>query len=129
VAIAEIATTESHRAGGLAKGAKVRAARARAAVVDRIVDGMDAEEIAPAAYRLVMSTMCKLEDELPDVPITSALDAVRIAQAMEIAHKIGRLASGQSTSNVAHATMSDEERRERMAQLANMAQRDTTPPA
>jgi hypothetical protein len=129
VSIVDHATTETRRKGSQALVAKRDIARKRTYAVDQIVAGMDAEDIAPAAYRLVMRTMVKLEDELPDVPITSALDAVRIAQAMEIAHKIGRLASGQSTSNVAHATMSDEERRERMAQLGRMAQGDTPPPA
>jgi len=50
--------------------------------------------------------------------VNTPLDAHRLASTAEILHRIGRLASGQSTSNVAHAqAMSEEERRERMAYL------------
>lgn len=91
----------------------------------RIITELD--DIAPAALETTLRGLRRGLDALDEVPIDNALDAKRVLESAEIAHRISRLASGQSTSNVAHRdAMSDEERRERMAYLrSRIGQLDT----
>ena len=101
---------------------------ARAQVVDRVVS--ETEDLAPAALSAALAFVAKLEEALPGLDIDDMLSAQRAANTAEIIHRISRLASDQSTANVAHATLSDDERRDRMAHLrsiaeANAAARDT----
>ena len=112
---------------------QARWARERRAseVAYRIVTELD--DVAPAALDAALRGLARGGAALDEVPIETPLDAKRVMEAAEIAHRISRLASGQSTANVAHAQLSDEERRERMAQLraiaeANAAARDAAPP-
>lgn len=96
-------------------------------VAYRIVTELD--DVAPAALDAALRGLARGGEALETVPIETPLDAKRVMEAAEIAHRISRLASGQSTANVAHAALSDEERKERMAQLraiaeANQAARD-----
>lgn len=85
--------------------------------------------MAPAALAASLALIEKVQNASAELEIEDPLGLQRMANAAEIVHRISRLASGQSTANVAHAQLSDEERRERMAQLraiaeANAAQRD-----
>lgn len=90
--------------------------REKAAVVRRVVSETD--DLAPAAFRTVLELISQVEEGVATLTPTNALDAHRLAATAEILHKIGRLASGQSTANVAHAqAMTEEERKERMAYL------------
>jgi hypothetical protein len=53
-----------------------------------------------------------------DVPSPKTwLDVLRMAQTVEILYRIYRLAADQSTANVRHVHLTDEGRRELMAQL------------
>jgi hypothetical protein len=99
----------------------------RTEVVDRVVS--ETEDLAPAALSAALAFVARLEEALPGLDIDDMLSAQRAANTAEIIHRISRLASGQSTANVAHAQLTDEERKERMAHLrsiaeANQAQRD-----
>lgn len=105
----------------------------RADVVSRVVS--ETEDLAPAALETALALIAKVAEGLPGIEIDDPLAAQRLANTAEIVHRISRLASGQSTANVAHAQLSDEERRERMAQLRAIAEAnavaraaDTTPP-
>ena len=90
--------------------------KAKAEVIRRVVSETD--DLAPAAFRTVLSIVDQVEQGMDVLQVNTPLDAHRLASTAEILHRIGRLASGQSTSNVAHAqAMSEEERRERMAYL------------
>ena len=90
--------------------------KAKAEVIRRVVSETD--DLAPAAFRTVLTIVDQVEQGIFDIEVNNALDAHRLASTAEILHRIGRLATGQSTSNVAHAqAMSEEERRERMAYL------------
>jgi len=109
------------RRRGLERSLEVRrekAARRREKelAIRRVVSETD--DLAPAAFRTVLELIRQVEDGLDGLTVGSPLDAQRLASAAETLHRIGRLASGQSTANVAHAqTMTDEERKERMAYL------------
>lgn len=127
VTITQHATHESRSKGGRAKGANAAALQRRSATVALIVDGMAAEEIAPASYTVALELIAHAADALPGIKVETALDLHRVAQTAEIIFKIARLASGESTQNVAHAHLTDDERRDRMRQLAAMGS-DTTPP-
>ena len=99
-----------------------RAARTEA--VWRIADEVD--DVAPAALEAALRLIERAAREAEEVEVTSALDLSRVAASAEILHRISRLASGQSTANVAHAgPMSAEERSEAEASLRS---RLTTPP-
>ena len=99
-----------------------RAARTEA--VWRIADEVD--DVAPAALEAALRLIERAAREAEEVEVTSALDLSRVAASAEILHRISRLASGQSTANVAHAgPMSAEERAEAEAYLRS---RLTTPP-
>ena len=96
----------------------------RAEIAYRLVS--EVEDVAPATLDAVLMLVTAARDA--DVTIESSLDLLRTAQTAEILHRISRLANGQSTANVAHATMTDEERRERMAQLRAIQHDTATPP-
>lgn len=89
------------------------------------------EDVHPAALSATLSLLRKIEDGTADLDVETWLDAQRAANTAEIAHRISRLASGQSTSNVAHA--GDTDRAARIAELrARLEQHngdDTTPAA
>ena len=89
-------------------------------VVYRVVTELD--DLAPAALSAALAIIHKLEDALPDLEVDDMLSAQRAANTAEIIHRISRLASGQSTANVAHAAMTDDERHARMAQLRAIAE-------
>jgi hypothetical protein len=90
----------------------------RSLVVWEIVKEAD---LSPAVLAQTMAVVRALQTDGTLPPVETWLDAQRAATVAETLHKIHRLASNQSTANVAHAApMSDEERRERMAQLARM---------
>ena len=135
-----MALTPESRARGIERSAQVRTERMmrRAAASDiayRVVTELD--DVAPAALQAALVAMQRAGEELPGVTVETPLDVKRVAETAEILHRISRLASGQSTANVAHAQLTDEERKERMAHLrsiaeANQAQRDAdaaAPPA
>ena len=123
-------TPEDGRKGAHAVNALKRQRRTdlakRVTVVDAIVSELD--DVHPATLRACLSIAKALEDGGADIPIEDWLDAQRAANTAEILHRISRLANGQSTANVAHATMTDEERRERMAQLRAIQHDTATPP-
>lgn len=97
-------------------------------VAYRIVTELD--DVAPAALQAALVALQRASDALEEVPVETTLDAKRVAETAEIVHRISRLASGQSTANVAHANMSDEERAERMAYLrSRIGQLDADTPA
>jgi hypothetical protein len=78
---------------------------------------MAADGIAPAAYDAALALVAKAMEALPTIPIETSLDLVRVAQTADLVYRIGRLASGLSTSNVAHASLTPEDRDERRARL------------
>jgi hypothetical protein len=119
--------TQSDTLKGAQRGVEVRrqqmAERAvRAEIVYRAVTELD--DVAPAALSAVFALIERANAEAETIEVESALDLHRVAGAAEILHRISRLASGQSTSNVAHAT-TDDERAERIRELrARLAQHD-----
>jgi Mg2+ and Co2+ transporter CorA len=123
-------TPEDGRKGALAVNEQRRLAtelrRRQLAVADAIVD--EVSDLSPAALRAVLAITQRVEDELAAIEVSEALDLQRMANTAEILHRIHRLASGQSTSNNAHATLTDEERAARLAQLRAMSgQREESP--
>lgn len=82
--------------------------------VDRVTEAVEEGEIGQAALRTALEWTNKLETA-DDIAVETTLDAVRAAAVVETLHKVHRLASGQSTANVAHATLTDEERATRVA--------------
>jgi ABC-type branched-subunit amino acid transport system ATPase component len=105
--------------GGKASVAKRQALaverRTRAEVVWRLVDETD--DLSPAA----LAAALMLIERLTADPDCDPLAVLRLANAAEIVHRISRLASGQSTANIARRDMTDDERREQMARLRAMA--------
>lgn len=70
----------------------------RAQAVDRIIDGLEVEQIAPLAYTAAMRMMEHAATaELPEVK--STLDLERIANASRTLFTVARLAAGESTAN------------------------------
>ena len=93
----------------------------KAATVATVVD--EVGDLSPAALATALEVVTRVAQSLDDgLPIDNWLDAKRASEVAETVHRIARLAAGQSTANVAHATvqLTDEERRERMAQLRAM---------
>lgn len=83
-------------------------------------------DIAPAALEAAFFGLRRGTEAMEDVPIETTLDVKRLMESADLAHRIYRLASGQSTSNVAHAT-TDDERAERIRELrARLTQHDAT---
>ena len=112
-------TTEDRRKGAEVvnrrrMAAKVEEARA-VEIVRRLVS--ESEDVAPAALSAALRLIEKVESAAADMEIDDPLSLQRMANAAEIIHRVSRLASGQSTSNTAHAVLTDEERRERMARI------------
>lgn len=87
------------------------------------------DDVHPAALNAALVAIQRAEQGIGEVPVETTLDVQRLANTAEIIHRISRLASGQSTSNVAHA--GDQDRAERLAALrARLAQSDdAAPPA
>lgn len=111
---------ESRRRGQV-RSLEVRRAKAvlrdqREAAIRRVVS--ETGDLAPAALEAVLDLVVQVRDGLERFVVDSPLDAMRMANAAETLYRIARLASGQSTSNVAHGkALSDEERAERLAYL------------
>jgi len=85
-------------------------------VVRRVVD--ETRDLAPAALETVLELVVQVRDGMANIEVNNPLDATRMANTAEVLYRIARLASGQSTANVAHAkSLSDEERAERIAYL------------
>jgi len=111
---------ESRERGRL-KSLEVRRQKAlerqlKSEVVRRVVD--ETRDLGPAALETVLQLVLQVRDGLDNLPINNTLDAHRMANTAEVLYKIARLASGQSTANVAHAkSLSDEERAERITYL------------
>ncbi len=109
------------RRRGQQKSLEVRRRKAlerqlKSEVVRRVVD--ETRDLAPAALETVLELVVQVRDGLDKLPVNNTLDAHRLANTAEVLYKIARLASGQSTANVAHAkSLSDEERAERIAYL------------
>jgi uncharacterized protein YheU (UPF0270 family) len=98
----------------------------RSEVVHRVVS--ETADLAPAALDAALRLVERLGTDGAELEIETTLDAQRLANVAEIVHRISRLASGQSTANVAHAT-TDDERRARLAELrSRMAQHDDGTP-
>lgn len=111
------------RLGGLSRAKKYRELRQKSDQVWQIVTELD--DVAPSALEATLVFISRAAEAVEEVEIASALDLHRVAGAAEILHRISRLASGQSTSNVAHA--GDTERAERIAELrARLAQHEQT---
>lgn len=130
-----MALTHEDRLKGAQRALEVRQERIlerarRTQLVDRVVS--ETEDLAPAALDAALRLVERLGRDGAELEIETTLDAQRLANVAEIVHRISRLASGQSTANVAHA--SSEDRAARIAELkARLAQHDddgtTTTPA
>ena len=115
------------KASALAKRRRILERAERIQVVDRVVDELD--DVSPAALEAALVGLVRGQAALADVPIDNALDAKRVLEAAEIAHRIARLASGQSTSNNLSVSLSAEERAEHMAYLrSRIGQTDSDAP-
>ena len=84
--------------------------------IERMAQELDHSQVGPvtlaAAFKLAI--ICATGE----VPVPKdALERKRLAETAEILHRIARLELGESTSNIAHATASNEERTEQLAQL------------
>jgi len=90
-------------------------------MVYKLVSELD--DLSPAALRTALTIVRELDRQGGELPIDNWLDAKRAADTAETVHRIHRLAAGQSTANVAHANLTDDERREYLARL-----RGETPP-
>jgi hypothetical protein len=117
--------TPAKAAEGRAKALAVRQERVlarqqKADAVWRVVD--ETEDLAPATLRAVMALVERAEQAAELMDVDDPLDLQRVAQSAEILHRISRLASNQSTSNVAsQKVMTDDERRELLARLRGTA--------
>lgn len=111
---------EAGQQSGLARRQAIIERAARAQVVDRVVS--ETEDLAPAALAASLALIEKVQNASAELEIEDPLGLQRMANAAEIVHRISRLASGQSTANVAHAQLTDEERKERMAHLRSIAE-------
>jgi hypothetical protein len=130
--VAHSFTPEETRRGAEVSNAKQAAIRAerdrRSLVVWEIVSEVD--DLAPATLAAALRIVEQVAASGAELPVESWLDAQRAANAAEIIHRISRLASNQSTSNVAsQKVMSDDERRELLARLRGTAasQPDSAP--
>ena len=112
-------TPEERSRGGHAGTAALRRKREeldkRSLTVWQVVD--ETQDLSPAALSAAMDGIRAVAEGLSTVVPEDALDLQRIANATEILHRIHRLASGQSTSNNAHASLTDDERAARLARL------------
>jgi len=111
------------KAGGLARNKQRMAAVAKATEIWAVVDELG--DVSPAALRVALGIIRQIELEGAQLPIEDWLDAQRATGIAVELHKLHRLASGQSTANVAHAAMSEEERKERMSYLRSLAGQTT----
>jgi hypothetical protein len=121
-------TPEDGRKGALAvaklKNDRNLARRQKAEVVWRIVD--ETEDLGPAALAAALTLIERLAED----PDADPLAVLRLANAAETVHRISRLASNQSTSNVAQQkVMTDDERRELLARLRGTAAAQADLPA
>lgn len=109
------------RRRGQVRSLEVRRQRAlekklKSEVVRRVVD--ETRDLAPATLETVLELVVQVRDGMANLEVNDPLDAMRMANTAETLYRIARLASGQSTANVAHGkTLSDEERAERIAYL------------
>lgn len=92
--------------------------RRKSVAVHRFVD--EIEDLSPALLEASLGIAEKILESAHLVPILTWLDAQRAATTAEILHRISRLASGQSTNNNLTLTITDEERKERMAYLRQL---------
>lgn len=94
-------------AGGKASAIARRQAMARDArrqeIMNRVLDGA-AELIPDLAYTAAVACMAQVLEN-GDLPMDTQLDRQRAAETSKTLFTIARLASGESTSNVAHATV------------------------
>lgn len=90
--------------------------RERSLAIHEIVS--EAQDLSPESLAGALTVARLIREGSDALPMESWLDAQRAANVAEILHRVHRLASGQSTTNVAHAgPMTDDERRARIAEL------------
>lgn len=91
--------------------------KAKRAFVDALVAEWELGDIGQAGLVGAMQGIAHLAEALPALEINTSLDAVRVAQTVEILFKIHRLATGQSTSNAAALSVDVTELASRKAEL------------
>lgn len=89
----------------------------RAYRIANLVDQVDQGSIGQSALETAFDAILRLEQELPSVPVNDTLDVYRLGQVADALFKIHRLATGQSTSNAAHATVDPVELQARLSAL------------
>lgn len=105
------------RNGTLARHQKRLEAGARAATIAPLVDAIQQGSIGQAALEATLRMLARLDDAIPNIPVEDSLDADRLARALSEVFKVHRLATGQSTSNAAHATVSADDVASKLAEL------------
>lgn len=113
-------TPADHQRGGIRSGQarlRLRAERAdRSAILGTVLNHLEREQIAPELLEHAVNLIRRASDA--DVDIRSASDVRHLAEAGKIIHGMARLELGESTANVAHASIQD-----RMAQAAELQAR------
>lgn len=96
----------------------------RRQAVDKLIDWADRENLPNAALAATLTAIQRGAQALDAVPLETALDVLRSAEAARIWHSLMRLELGESTSNVATAAVNPEEL---AARLAKVREQDTQP--
>jgi hypothetical protein len=104
---------------------QARVRRAKSEVIARMVADLDADDIPVAAYAGALQLMLDVLENGTTVPIENRLDVQRTADAAKTLFTIARLASGESTSNVASVNVNADQLAARLAALQGG---DITPP-
>ena len=113
-------TLRGARAGAVERTRGAAERRKHVYEVYRLIDDADREGISTMSLAAALVLIENALAEAGSVPVETTLDVLRLMNAAETAYRISRLASDQSTSNVAHNVMTPEERRARLAELRGM---------
>ena len=102
---------------------------AKADIVHRVVDWSERENLSISALKATVTAIQRGTNALNDVPLETALDVLRSAEAARIWHSLMRLELGESTSNTLTASVDPDALAHRLARLrgAESPDSDATP--
>lgn len=117
-----MALTNEQRAKGTEVSQRVRQERIaeraqRQEVVNLVTDWADRENLSLAAMQAALTAIQRGSQALNDVPLETALDVLRSAEAARIWHSLMRLEMGESTSNVATSNVDKAELLARLGRI------------
>lgn len=128
--MAHTLTSEDSRKGAQVVNANLHQARLqtyeRGRLLDQVTQSIETGDIGTAAYQTALDVIQAVQDRAATgLPLDESIDIYRAAQVAETIFKIHRLATGQSTSNAAHATVDPVELQARLAALQPAPTGDT----